>query len=300
MAEDPSAFPKGFPFARKRKGRVDESESESGSESESESDDDGDNESDDDNVGDDVGPSSSQGKPRRKATHYGAPPLPSASKKRKRNKAASPEEEKFTDRAFPEAPDQADEADQMLYKMGGRLERNWDEIEKKWEEMTGEAPGTGTNVNLTARFLWTIKLYAYNGVLDLPDEIILSYPPYFHELIDINKIAKQDKLIARLKEEVEKEREVSLWREIARRYQAATQDGLSAATLRRYWYEAQDKDVPLEKRAPAQAGEDDEETDQSGLVDIDPKELEEARRKVAEAVQAQEKGPLVSYESDSD
>ncbi|EXJ87554.1 hypothetical protein A1O3_04514 [Capronia epimyces CBS 606.96] len=101
-------------------------------------------------------------KPRRKATHYGAPPLPSASKKRKRNKAASPEEEKFTDRAFPEAPDQADEADQMLYKMGGRLERNWDEIEKKREEMTGEAPGTGTNVNLTARFLWTIKLSCHD------------------------------------------------------------------------------------------------------------------------------------------
>ncbi|EXJ95021.1 hypothetical protein A1O1_00139 [Capronia coronata CBS 617.96] len=269
---------------------------------------------DSDDAGDKSNQTTSDGKRPRKPTHYGAPPLPLGDRKAKRRKTAASEEEEHEDNAFPLSPEGADESDHMLYTTAGQLKRNWKEIEQKWEGINGKK----SKFSLTDRFYRIIRGFANRGVLDLPEEVLRSYPCIIgEECLRINAIVRRDKLIARIKEDVDEELESYVWGKIADGYNLATGDGLSAQQLYDAWNDAQ-CNVPLEARELAQAedGAGGEEFNQEGeepseggqepnegeaadmgrdsQAQLDHNPVLEGSQKKGEPVQ------LVSYDSDSD
>ncbi|KAJ4516116.1 hypothetical protein HRR83_005420 [Exophiala dermatitidis] len=254
------------------------------------------------------------GKRKRRSVYYGVPPLPKT-KKRRRNKAsvrldaatkashrAISEEDDPADLPLPEYPAQASEADRMLYTMAGRVIRDWSVIESRWQEITGQ-PG----VNLVGRFLAMIRNYAAQGVLDLTEEVLDTYRDG-QQLMELSATAKKHSLIARLKQQVEEEREDTVWREVSRRYQLATGDGVSAANLRAFW-NAVEGNEHLEERSRAPGPEEQavQETSQAGQADLTEAEFDRllARAQEREKLKQKEEdqassGPLVPYASDSD
>lgn len=232
------------------------------------------------------------------------------------------EEDDPADLPLPEYPAQASEADRMLYTMAGRVIRDWSVIESRWQEITGQ-PG----VNLVGRFLAMIRNYAAQGVLDvstsypletcgvyimlttyqLTEEVLDTYRDG-QQLMELSATAKKHSLIARLKQQVEEEREDTVWREVSRRYQLATGDGVSAANLRAFW-NAVEGNEHLEERSRAPGPEEQavQETSQAGQADLTEAEFDRllARAQEREKLKQKEEdqassGPLVPYASDSD
>ncbi|KAL2404147.1 hypothetical protein ABEF95_001007 [Exophiala dermatitidis] len=264
----------------------------------------------------DVPTTGTGGKRKRRSIYYGVPPLPKT-KKRRRNKAsvrldaatnathrAISEEDDPADLPLPEYPAQASEADRMLYTMAGRVIRDWSVIESRWQEITGQ-PG----VNLVGRFLAMIRNYAAKGVLDLTKEVLATYRDG-QNLMEPSATAKRHRLIARFKAQVEKEREDAVWREVSRRYELETGDGVSAADLRGFWNGVEGSE-PLEGRSRAAAQEeqvqDVQETSQAGQADLTDAEFDQLVARVQQREKLKQKeedqagsAPLVSYASDSD
>ncbi|KAG9779081.1 hypothetical protein KCU88_g4068, partial [Aureobasidium melanogenum] len=254
------------------------------------------------------------GKRKRRSVYYGVPPLPKT-KKRRRNKAsvrldaatkashrAISEEDDPADLPLPEYPAQASEADRMLYTMAGRVIRDWSMIESRWQEITGQ-PG----VNLVGRFLAMIRNYAAQGVLDLTEEVLDTYRDG-QQLMELSATAKKHSLIARLKQQVEEEREDTVWREVSRRYELATGDGVSAANLRAFWNEVGGNEHLEERsRAPGPEEQAVQETSRAGQADLTEAEFDRllARAQEREKLKQKEEdqassGPLVPSASDSD